>query len=140
MHLALSASSSCTFLMMKSVILTLLKLTLHSQTVLQPQMRRSGSHNNENVCFQQVVVIPHTSRVQWLLFVTCFQKWFSDIPNPKDLKICPHATFFCGAFFESGVYTLKLKTLMNLKDAIKQEVATRLWSCATGKSNERLQA
>jgi transposase len=94
---------------------------------LRPQLRRRRLHNVEHVYFQQDGATPHTARVSMDVVRRMFPgrviSRFGDIPWPPrspDLSSCD---FFLWGYLKSCVYAHKPRTLADLKEAIKQEVA-----------------
>ena len=97
-------------------------------TFLRPQMKRQRLHNMQNVYFQQDGATPHTARLSMdvvrRMFPGRVTSRFSDIPWPPrspDLTTCD---FFLWGYLKSNVNTHKPRTLSDLKEAIREEVAT----------------
>lgn len=97
------------------------------RTFLRPQLRRLDIEI-ENVFFQQDGATPHTARVSMQVLRRMFPgrliSRFGDIPWPPrspDLSTCD---FFLWGYLKSRVYSHKPRTLNDLKNAIREEVAT----------------
>jgi hypothetical protein len=96
-------------------------------TFLRSQLKRQGL-NMQNVYFQRDGATPHTARLSMDVVRRTFPgrviSRFGDIPWPPrspDLTTCD---FFLWGYLKSHVYTHKPRTLSDLKEAIREEVAT----------------
>lgn len=96
-------------------------------TFLRPELRRLQV-DLENVFFQQDGATPHTARVSMQVLRDMFPERlisrFGDIPWPPrspDLSTCD---FFLWGYLKDRVYSHRPRTLAELKEKIRQEVAT----------------
>jgi len=99
-----------------------------NNTFLRPQKKRQRLHNMQNVYFQQDGATPHTARLSIDVLRRMFPgrviSRFGDTPWPPRSPNLTTCDFFLWGYLKSHVYTHKPRTLSDLKEAIREEVAT----------------
>ncbi|GBM82618.1 hypothetical protein AVEN_26801-1 [Araneus ventricosus] len=94
------------------------------RSFLQPQLHQFGQ---SEVWFQQDGATAHTSKLSMELLIQMFPSRLicirGDIPWPSHSSDLAACDFFLWGYLKAKVYTHKLKTLDELKDAIRLEIA-----------------